>query len=68
MAPSFYNNVLKTMYNRMIAWQDKKSKDDCATMEARTLTAHQQVHETWMAYQLCSFHVHVLGEYRATLL
>jgi hypothetical protein len=34
----------------MIAWQDKKSKDDCVTMEARTLAVHQHVHEAWMAY------------------
>jgi hypothetical protein len=68
LATSFFGDVLEAMYDWMFAWRDEKSKDDCATMEARTLTAHQQVHETWMAYQLCSFHVHVLGEYRATLL
>jgi hypothetical protein len=33
--------VLKAMYDRMIGWQDKKSKDDCATMEAKTLVDHQ---------------------------
>jgi hypothetical protein len=68
LAPSFFGDVLKAMYDQMIAWWDKKSKDDCATMEARTLEVHRQVHEAWMAYRLCSLHVHVLGEYRATLL
>jgi hypothetical protein len=66
-APSF-GDVLEAMYDRMIAWQHKKFKDDCAIMETKTLTTHRQVHEAWMAYQLCSLHVHVLGENRTTLL
>jgi len=67
LAPSFFGDVLEAMYDRMSAWQDKKSKDDCATMEARTLAVHRQVHEAWMAYRLCSLRLHVFGEYRTTL-
>ncbi len=50
LAPSFSNNVLEAMYDQMTTWWDKKFKDDCATMEAKTLATHQQAHEAWMAY------------------
>jgi hypothetical protein len=46
----------------------KKFKDNSATMEAQTLATHRKVHEAWMAYQLCSSHVHILVDYKIVLL
>jgi hypothetical protein len=64
LAPSLSSD----MYDRTTKWWEQKFKDNIATMEAQTLATHWKVHEAWMAYQLCSLHVHILVNYKITLL
>ncbi len=64
LAPSLSSD----MYDRTTKWWEQKFKGNIATMEAQTLATHRKVHEAWMAYQLCSLHVHILVNYKITLL